>query len=252
MIYNLKTIIAIHNQLASYDRNEDVFTVFLDYLLAAFDWVNKSQKLEDSYQRLNHPKKAELLRDMMIELGNLSDRNGAGYGDPLGEMYMHLSLVNKKIGQIFTPEEVSSLLAMLASGTEKRSQQTTVYDPAVGSGRMLLAAAKIDRNQFFYGSDIDLVCCKMTAINMLMNSLKGEIAHMDSLNGNFLSAYRIDTVLINGYYMPCYSHFTDPAISVIMKSYNFGKDESSAKEEKITSTRKTRSKKSSPKNGLLF
>ncbi|GAC1315123.1 MAG: hypothetical protein NVSMB24_40450 [Mucilaginibacter sp.] len=56
----------------------------------------------------------------------------------------------------------------------------TVYDPACGSRRMLLAAAKSNRHAMFYGADLESTCCKMALINMLFNSLGGEIAHMNS------------------------------------------------------------------------
>ena len=64
----------------------------------------------------------------------------------------------------------------------------TVIDPTCGSGRMLLAAAKRNRHALFYGADLDVTCCKMTLINMLFNSLTGEITHMNSLSNEFLPA----------------------------------------------------------------
>lgn len=47
-----------------------------------------------------------------------------------------------------------------------------VNDPACGSGRMLLAVAKLSRSSLLYGADLDITCCKMALLNMLLQSLK--------------------------------------------------------------------------------
>jgi tRNA G37 N-methylase Trm5 len=90
-----------------------------------------------------------------------------------------------------------------------------VLDPACGSGRMLLAAAKRNRQALFFGADLDITCCKMALLNMLLNSLTGEIAHMNSLSNEFFTGYKIDTVVVSGYHMPLYIEFTDPELSNI-------------------------------------
>jgi len=86
----------------------------------------------------------------------------------------------------------------------------SICDPACGSGRMLLAAAKINRHLRFYGADIDPLCSKIALANMLLNSLTGEIAHMDSLANAFYRGYKTGTVLKDGYHHPYYREFTNP------------------------------------------
>jgi type I restriction-modification system DNA methylase subunit len=85
---------------------------------------------------------------------------------------------------------------------ERFENRETILDPACGSGRMLLAAAKINRHNTFFGADLDGTCCKMALINMLLNSLQGEISHMKSLSKEFFRGYKVKTTLINGYHMP--------------------------------------------------
>jgi type I restriction-modification system DNA methylase subunit len=68
----------------------------------------------------------------------------------------------------------------------------TIQDPACGSGRMLLSAAKIERNNYFFGADIDNRCCKMTVINMCLNDLQGEVAWMNSLSQEHWGGFSVN------------------------------------------------------------
>jgi tRNA G37 N-methylase Trm5 len=80
---------------------------------------------------------------------------------------------------------------------------------------MLLSAAKINRRALFYAADLDITCCKMTLVNMLLNSLRGEVAHINTLSNDFYKGYKVSTTLVNGYHMPYYIEFTEPELSYI-------------------------------------
>lgn len=67
----------------------------------------------------------------------------------------------------------------------------SVCDCACGSGRTLLAAAKINRNMIFVGSDIDLTCVKMAVVNLAYNSLIGEVAWMNTLSLEHYASFHI-------------------------------------------------------------
>ncbi len=56
----------------------------------------------------------------------------------------------------------------------------------------LLAAAKINRNMLFVGSDIDLTCVKMATVNLAYNSLKGEVAWMNTLSLEHFASFHIN------------------------------------------------------------
>lgn len=81
-------------------------------------------------------------------------------------------------------------------------------DCCCGSGRMLLSATKCytkknsGNRPFCYGADLSLSCVKMTTVNMLMNSIPGEIAWMNSLTLEHWRSYKIDLVLIAGMWLP--------------------------------------------------
>ncbi|MBB6130742.1 MFS transporter [Mucilaginibacter lappiensis] len=55
----------------------------------------------------------------------------------------------------------------------------------------------------------------MALLNMLLNSLTGEIANINSLSNEFFTGYQVKTKLINGYHYPYFEEFTDPMLSYI-------------------------------------
>ena len=55
----------------------------------------------------------------------------------------------------------------------------------------------------------------MALLNMLLNSLQGEIAHMNTLSNEFYTGYKVSTTLVEGYHMPYYIEFTNPELSYI-------------------------------------
>ena len=50
---------------------------------------------------------------------------------------------------------------------------------------------------------------------MLLNSLTGEITHMNSLSNDFYTGYKTHTTLVDGFHMPYYVEFREPELSYI-------------------------------------
>ena len=101
-------------------------------------------------------------------------------------MTMYASQAGKSGGEFFTPQEVSELLARIA--TVGKTQINKVYDPAVGSGSLLLQFAKVlgkeNVRQGFYGQEINLTTYNLARINMFLHDVNYEqfdIAHGDTL-----------------------------------------------------------------------
>ena len=98
---------------------------------------------------------------------------------------------------------ISDFMAVV-SGCEALRCGQSVYDPCCGSDRMLLSAVKastksdILNRPFCYGSDIDLDCVKMAAVNLLMNTILGEVAWMDALTLEYWRSYKIELVSVCG------------------------------------------------------
>ena len=101
-------------------------------------------------------------------------------------MGMYASNAGKSGGEFFTPQEVSELLTRIA--VVGKTEVNKVYDPACGSGSLLLKAAKIlgkeNVRQGFYGQEINLTTYNLCRINMFLHDIdydKFDIAHEDTL-----------------------------------------------------------------------
>lgn len=112
------------------------------------------------------------------------------YSDLLGE-YFTIHNTKGQNGQYFTPEPVCDLNAKMIMNEDDIGKR--VLDPACGSGRMLLSAAKINHRNFFFGADISQTCTKMATLNFFLNGLKGEVAWMNTLSMEWLGGWHINT-----------------------------------------------------------
>ncbi len=203
------TLFSLFGQFAHAQNYPTAFSEMLDLFLIPFMWHETEHGFLAALNRLQqHPKKDNLIA-LYSEIGERSE----GFYDPLGELY-EIEISKGKNGQFFTPYPICDLIAMM-TGIESLQNGQSVYDPACGSGRMLLAAAKINRHLKFYGADIDEVCCKITVVNMLLNSMTGEVCHIDTLRNTFFGGYKLLTVLKDGFYHPYFKKFTDPLDSAI-------------------------------------
>ena len=123
--------------------------------------------------------------DMKLEY---TDKNKT---DAFGDAYeylmsMYASNAGKSGGEFFTPQEVSELLMRLA--TVGKTEVDGVYDPACGSGSLLLKAeevlgkGKIHRG--FFGQEINITTYNLCRINMFLHGVgfdKFSIACEDTL-----------------------------------------------------------------------
>jgi hypothetical protein len=79
-------------------------------------------------------------------------------------------------GQFLTPEPVCELMARLMISDNQPSNEgdrKAISDPCCGSGRMLIAAAKIHPGSDLVGQDVDVRCVRMTALNLAFRNLYG-------------------------------------------------------------------------------
>ncbi len=120
-------------------------------------------------------------------LGNYKDNSIDAFGDAYEYlMSMYASNAGKSGGEFFTPQEVSELLTRMA--VAGKTEVNKVYDPACGSGSLLLKAAKIlgkeNVRQGFYGQEINLTTYNLCRINMFLHDIdfdKFDITHEDTL-----------------------------------------------------------------------
>lgn len=104
------------------------------------------------------------------------------YYDHLGEMYLEKIVGRAAVqrsGQFLTPVNVADMMADMNIG--RTDEKKTVLDPAVGSGRLLMAAHKVAPNALLFGVDIDLRMLRITYTNFAIHNISGYLLHADSL-----------------------------------------------------------------------
>lgn len=122
-----------------------------------------------------------------MKLGDYKDNTIDAFGDAYEFlMGMYASNAGKSGGEYFTPQEVSELLTKLT--VVGKTEVNKVYDPACGSGSLLLKFAKIlgkeNVRQGFFGQEINLTTYNLCRINMFLHDIdydKFDIANEDTL-----------------------------------------------------------------------
>lgn len=213
MYYDLRKLKSIFDRIAMTTSYTTAFADLLDHALLPFQYFPDGKQLQEGFLKWKAYKNLNLLNEFLTELANLTPE---GFKDPLGEFYMQ-EISHGKFGQYFTPEHIVDLMVMLLYN-DKAKEAENLLDPACGSGRFILGMAKYNRHMRFYGADLDATCCKMTLLNLLLNSLSGEVAHMDSLSNKFFKGYKVRTRIIDGYHYPYFIAFDDPKQSAIWLS----------------------------------
>ncbi|NCB18863.1 MAG: type I restriction-modification system subunit M, partial [Bacteroidia bacterium] len=139
------------------------------------------------------PRRNQLLVKIMeavdgLKLGNYSDNSIDTFGDAYEYlMTMYASNAGKSGGEFFTPQEVSELLAEIT--IVGKTSVNKVYDPACGSGSLLLKFAKVlgkeNVKQGFFGQEINLTTYNLCRINMFLHDINYE--RFDIAHGNTLT-----------------------------------------------------------------
>lgn len=159
-----------------------------DDLRGLFDDIDvNSNKLGATVQKRNETLVKIIDSIGGLELGDYQDNTNDLFGDAYEFlMTMYASNAGKSGGEFFTPQEVSELLAEITVVGKK--QVNKVYDPACGSGSMLLKFAKVlgkeNVRQGFYGQEINITTYNLCRINMFLHDInyeKFDIAHGDTL-----------------------------------------------------------------------
>lgn len=162
-----------------------------DDLRGLFDDLDvNNRRLGSTVSRRNQ----ELVK-LLDAIGDLPLSNDDGFSgntiDLFGDAYeylmmMYASSAGKSGGEFFTPQEVSELLARIT--VVGKREVNKVYDPACGSGSLLLKFAKVlghDKvRQGFFGQEINLTTYNLCRINMFLHDInfeKFDIALGDTL-----------------------------------------------------------------------
>ncbi|HBC39745.1 type I restriction-modification system subunit M [Candidatus Shapirobacteria bacterium RIFOXYD1_FULL_38_32] len=146
-----------------------------DDLKGLFDDLDvNSNKLGNTVEKRNQ--KLTKLTEAVggLNLGKYSDHTIDAFGDAYEFlMTMYASSAGKSGGEFYTPQEVSELLARIT--TVDKKEVNKVYDPACGSGSLLLKFAKVlgreNVRQGFFGQEINLTTYNLCRINMFLHDI---------------------------------------------------------------------------------
>ena len=162
------------------DSEEDIKGLFDDLDV-------NSAKLGNTVAKRNE-KLVKLLNAMgELNLGDFASHEIDAFGDTYEFlMQMYASEAGKSGGEYYTPQEVSELLARIT--VVGKTEVNKVYDPAVGSGSLLLKFQKVlgpgKVRQGYYGQEINLTTYNLARINMFLHDIPYEqfsLAHGDTL-----------------------------------------------------------------------
>ena len=151
------------------------------------DFDVNSNKLGSTVAKRNE-RLAKLLDGIAaMNLGNVKNHDIDAFGDAYEYlMTMYAGNAGKSGGEFFTPADVSELLTRL--GTVGKKTINKVYDPACGSGSLLLKAEKVLGKDAvlngFYGQEINVTTYNLCRINMFLHDIgfdKFDIACEDTL-----------------------------------------------------------------------
>ena len=160
-----------------------------DDLKGLFDDLDvNSAKLGPTVAKRNEKlvKLLEAIGDLNLG-GEFTENTIDAFGDAYEYlMTMYASSAGKSGGEFFTPQEVSELLARIT--VVGKTAVNKVYDPACGSGSLLLKYAKVlgkdNVRKGFFGQEINLTTYNLARINMFLHDInyeKFDIAHGDTL-----------------------------------------------------------------------
>lgn len=165
---DLKAIFnAIENSASGYPSQEDIKGLFAD-----FDTT--SSRLGNTVENKNSRLASVLKGVEELDFGNFEDNQIDLFGDAYEFLISNYAAnAGKSGGEFFTPQCVSKLIAQLAMYKQKSVNK--IYDPACGSGSLLLQAKKHFDNHViedgFFGQEINQTTYNLARMNMFLHNI---------------------------------------------------------------------------------
>jgi len=158
---------AIESSASGYPSEGDIKGLFAD-----FDTT--SNRLGNTVKDKNTRLAAVLKGVAGLEIGQFEDNENELFGDAYEFLISNYAAnAGKSGGEFFTPQHVSRLIARLAMHKQKRVNK--IYDPAAGSGSLLLQAKKhFDAHiieEGFFGQEINHTTYNLARMNMFLHNI---------------------------------------------------------------------------------
>ncbi|WP_293298583.1 type I restriction-modification system subunit M [Pedobacter sp. UBA4863] len=210
---DLKTIFnAIENSAMGYPSEEDIKGLFADFDTTS---TRLGNTVESKNDRL-----AKVLKGVEeLNFGNFEDNQIDLFGDAYEFLINNYAAnAGKSGGEFFTPQNVSKLIAQLAM--HKQEKVNKIYDPAAGSGSLLLQAKKHFDNHVieegFFGQEINHTTYNLARMNMFLHNInydKFDIALGNTLTDpHFGDTKPFDAIVSNPPYSVNWVGSDDPTL----------------------------------------
>lgn len=165
---DLKSIFdAIENSANGYPSEQDIKGLFAD-----FDTT--STRLGNTVENKNSRLASVLKGVAELNFGNFEDNEIDLFGDAYEFLISNYAAnAGKSGGEYFTPQHVSKLIAQLAM--HGQATVNKIYDPAAGSGSLLLQAKKHFDNHIieegFFGQEVNHTTYNLARMNMFLHNI---------------------------------------------------------------------------------
>lgn len=166
---------AIENSAQGYASEHDIKGLFAD-----FD--TRSSRLGNTVEDKNKRLAAVLKGVAELDFGKFEDNQIDLFGDAYEFLISNYAAnAGKSGGEFFTPQNVSKLIAQLALYGKNRVNK--IYDPACGSGSLLLQAKKqFDEHiieEGFFGQEINHTTYNLARMNMFLHNINYDKFHIE-------------------------------------------------------------------------
>ena len=203
---------AIESSANGYPSEPDIKGLFAD-----FDTT--STRLGNTVENKNTRLAAVLKGVEELNFGSFEDNQIDLFGDAYEYLISNYAAnAGKSGGEFFTPQHVSKLIAQLAM--HKRTSVNKIYDPAAGSGSLLLQAKKHFDNHIieegFFGQEINHTTYNLARMNMFLHNInydKFNIVLGDTLRNPKLGDHKpFDAIVSNPPYSIKWIGSDDPTL----------------------------------------
>jgi type I restriction enzyme M protein len=210
---DLKAIFdSIESSANGYPSEKDIKGLFAD-----FDTT--STRLGNTVENKNARLAAVLKGVAELNFGNFEDNEIDLFGDAYEFLISNYAQnAGKSGGEYFTPQHVSKLIAQLAM--HKQTSINKIYDPAAGSGSLLLQAKKHFDNHIieegFFGQEVNHTTYNLARMNMFLHNINYDKFHIvlgDTLRDPHLSDEKpFDAIVSNPPYSVKWIGDEDPTM----------------------------------------
>lgn len=210
---DLKTIFdAIESSANGYDSEDDIKGLFAD-----FDTT--SNRLGNTVKDKNTRLAAVMKGVEGLSIGNFEENTIDLFGDAYEFLISNYAAnAGKSGGEFFTPQSVSELIAKLA--IHGQSSINKIYDPAAGSGSLLLQAKKQFDDHIieegFFGQEINHTTYNLARMNMFLHNVNYDKFHIalgnTLIDPQFGTDKPFDTIVSNPPYSINWVGSDDPTL----------------------------------------